>query len=137
MRAGRRDPSWHPSYPRPDDVDAASMARAGDPWGPRHILCGDQAVGTIGLMGQPVGGEVEVGFGLVEEARGRGLATEALRALLGETDRAGVRVWATVHPENAASLRVLAGCGFTEVRGTNDEGLLVLVRPLPGGGGRV
>ena len=100
MRAGHRDPSWHPGYPRPDDVDAASLARDGETWGPRHIMCDGQAVGTIGPLGPPEDGEVEVGYGLVEAARGRGLATEALRALLAETDAAGVRVRAGVRPDN-------------------------------------
>ena len=132
MRAGHRDPTWHPTYPRPDDVDAASMARDGTTWGPRHIVCDGQKVGTIGPLGPPADGEVEVGYGLVEAARGRGLATEALRALLAETDAAGVRVRAGVRPDNAASLRILAGCGFTELRGSDGEGALVLGRPLPG-----
>jgi [ribosomal protein S5]-alanine N-acetyltransferase len=153
MRAGRRDPSWHPSYPRPDDVDAASMVREGLTWGPRHIVIdrssgvpaesgaqraiswgGGLAVGSIGLFGPPEDGEVEVGYGLVEEARGHGLATEALKALLVETDRLGVRVRAGVLPDNAPGLRVVAGCGFTELRGTDDEGRLVFARPLPAGG---
>jgi [ribosomal protein S5]-alanine N-acetyltransferase len=136
MRAGRRDPSWHPGYPRPDDVDAASLARDGDSWGPRHILCDGLAIGTIGCLGPPEDGEVEVGYGLVEAARGRGLATEALRALLAETDAAGVQVRAGVRPDNGASLRVLAGCGFTELRGSDSEGVLVLARPLPDDEGR-
>jgi [ribosomal protein S5]-alanine N-acetyltransferase len=131
MRAGGRDPSWHPGYPRQDDVDSASMARDGETWGPRHIVCDGLAVGTIGPFGPPQDGEVEVGYGLVEAARGRGLATEALRALLAETDAARVRVRAGVRPDNWPSLRVLAGCGFTELRGTDDEGALVLARPLP------
>lgn len=132
MRAGRRDPSWHPAYPRPDDVAAASMARHGATWGPRHIVCDDQTVGTIGPLGPPADGEVEVGYGLVEAARGRGLATEALRALLAETDAAGVRVRAAVRPDHAASLKLLAACGFTQLNGTDEEGALVLARPLPG-----
>ena len=131
MLAGGRKTHWHPDYPRPDDVDAASMVRDGDTWGPRHIVSDGVVVGGIGLFGPPEDGEVEVGYGLVEEARGRGLATEALQALLAETDRAAVRVRAGVQPENAPSLRVLAGCGFTELRGTDDEGRLVLARPLP------
>ena len=131
MRDGRRHPSWHPSSPRPDDVDAASMVREASPWGPRHIVFDGLAVGGIGLFGPPEDGEVEVGYGLVEEARGRGLATEALRALLVETDRAGIRVRAGVRPDNAASLRLLAGCGFTGLRGADEDGRLVLVRPLP------
>jgi [ribosomal protein S5]-alanine N-acetyltransferase len=131
MRAGRRDPSWHPRYPRQDDIDAASMARDGTTWGPRHIVCEGLAVGTIGPIGPPEHGEVEVGYGLVEAARGRGLVTEGLRAPLAETDAVGVRVRAGVPPDNGPSLRVLAGCGFTELRGSDEEGALVLARRLP------
>jgi [ribosomal protein S5]-alanine N-acetyltransferase len=131
MRAGRRQQRWHPSYPRPDDVAAASLVREGDPWGPRHVVVELQAVGTIGCFGPPEDGEAEVGVRLVEEVRGRGLATEALRALLVETDRLGVTMRATVEPTDAARLRLLAGCGFTGLRGSTDDGRLVLVRPAP------
>ena len=76
--------------------------------------------------------ETEVGFGLVEDARGHGAVTEALNALLEHTDRAGVRIRASVRPENRASLRVLAKCGFTQLRGSTEEGELVMVRPAAG-----
>ena len=92
MRAGRRQDRWHPSYPRPDDVDAASMVRADDPWGPRHVVLGHQAVGTIGCFGPPEDGETEVGFGLVADVRGQRIATEALTAYVAEADRLGVRL---------------------------------------------
>lgn len=132
MLAGRRQSRWHPDYPRRDDVDAASMIGADpDSWSPRHVVHGMQAVGSIGFFGPPVDGEVEVGYGLVADVRGRGLATEALQALLVETDRLGVRVRASVLPENAASLRVLAKAGFTELRGASEDGELVMARPLP------
>jgi [ribosomal protein S5]-alanine N-acetyltransferase len=130
MVAGRRQERWHPSYPRPDDVDAATLARAGDTWGPRHVVLGRQAVGSIGCFGAPDDGEAEVGYGLVEEVRGRGLATEALAALVAEADRLAVRLRASVRPENQPSLRVLTRCGFTELRGSNDDGELVLARPV-------
>lgn len=131
MRAGRRQDRWHPSYPRPDDVDAASMVRADDPWGPRHVVLGHQAVGTIGCFGPPDDGETEIGFGLVADVRGQRIATEALTAYVEEADRLGVRLTARVRPDNAASLRVLARCGFTELRGTTDDDELVLARPAP------
>lgn len=41
-----------------------------------------QAVGGIGFKGQPQGGCVEIGYGLVPSARGHGYAAEALVALL-------------------------------------------------------
>jgi len=133
MRAGRHQDRWHPSYPRPDDVDAAALVRDGDTWGPRHIVLGVQAVGGIGCFGPPVDGEAEVGYGLVEAARGAGVATEALRALTAEADRAGVRLRASVEPGNRASLRVLAKCGFTQLRGSDEDGNLVMARPLAEG----
>ncbi|MEJ7794129.1 MAG: GNAT family N-acetyltransferase [Nocardioides sp.] len=132
MRAGRRQDRWHPSYPRRDDVDAASLVRDGvedASWGPRHVVLGHQAVGSIGCFGPPTDGETEVGYGLVPEVRGQGIATEALAALVAEADRVGVRLRASVAPENRPSLQVLARCGFTELRGSNEDGELVMARP--------
>jgi RimJ/RimL family protein N-acetyltransferase len=137
MRAGRRQDRWHPDYPRQDDHDAVGMIRGRSPWGPRHVVLDALAVGSIGFFGPPEPGaadgvlEVEVGYGLVEAVRGRGLATEALRCALAETDRVGVRVRARTEPTNRASVRVLAKAGFTDLRGSDDEGLLVMARPLP------
>ena len=140
MLAGRRRVSWHRDYPRKDDQDAAAMVRAGQAdacWGPRHIVrtVDGLVVGSIGFFGAPSPGpdevpEAEVGFGLVADARGHGAVGEALGALLVETDRAGVRVRASVRPENSSSLRVLAACGFTQLRGSTEDGELVMVRPL-------
>ena len=137
--AGRRRPTWHRDYPRQDDRDAATMFHPGDPWAPRHIIRGDTALGSLGFFGppEPAGDgvlEAEVGYGLVEEARGWGFATEALLAVLAETELAGVRVRASVVPTNAPSIRVLAKCGFTELRGSDEDGNLVMARPLPAGG---
>ena len=137
IRVGRSRPGWHPDYPRQDDRDAATLYQPGDPWAPRHIVRGTTALGSVGFFGPPEAApdgvlEVEVGYGLVEEARGWGFATEALRALLAETDAAGVRVRASVEPTNKPSVRVLAKCGFTELRGANEDGELVMARPLPG-----
>ena len=139
MQAGRRQERWHPSYPRRDDVDSTVLFREGDTWGPRHVVHESRAVGSIGFFGPPTPGEdgvpeTEVGYGLVEEARGIGLATEALALLCDAVDPLGVRLRASVDPANAPSLRVVAKCGFTEVRGSNEDGQLVLVRPAPPGG---
>jgi RimJ/RimL family protein N-acetyltransferase len=135
MLAGRHRPGWHADYPRQDDRDAASMVRAGETWGPRHIVRGVTALGSIGFFGPPDPAaevpEAEVGYGLVSEARGWGFATEALLGLLAEADRARVRIRASVEPANKASIRVLAKCGFTELRGADEEGNLVMARPLP------
>ncbi|MGZ6753618.1 MAG: GNAT family N-acetyltransferase [Nocardioides sp.] len=141
LRAGDRRPGWHPDFPRTDDRDAATLWHDGDPGGPRSIVRGATVLGSIGFFGPPEphgpGGpdgpvlEAEVGYGLVPEARGWGFATEALRGLLAETDRDGVRVRASVEPGNTASIRVLAKAGFTELRGSDEDGQLVMARPLP------
>lgn len=136
MQAGRRQDRWHPDYPRRDDVDSTALFREGETWGPRHIVHQAQAVGSIGFYGPPAEAadgvsEAEVGYGLVEQARGLGLATEALALLCRVVDPLGVRLRASIDPVNAASLRVVAKCGFTQVRGSNEDGELVLVRPVP------
>ncbi|TNM48174.1 GNAT family N-acetyltransferase [Nocardioides albidus] len=136
IRSGERLSGWHPDFPREDDLGAATLWRDGDPWGPRSIVSLKQrlVIGSIGFFGPPEPAaddvpEVEVGYGLVAAARGYGLATEALGALLARADAAGVRVRASVAPDNAASLRVAAKAGFTAVRGSTEDGELVLVRP--------
>lgn len=135
MRAGRRQDRWHPAYPRADDVDAASTVREDSTWGPRHVVLDRLAVGSIGCFGPPAVdttfAEAEVGYGLVEAVRGRGLGTEALRAFMAEVDRVGIRLRASVAPDNVASMRLLARCGFTELRGSTPDGELVMARPLP------
>jgi [ribosomal protein S5]-alanine N-acetyltransferase len=130
-----RPASWHRDFPRPDDVSAASLWQEGDVWGPRSVVRGVTVLGSMGFFGPPEPAaddvpEVEVGYGLVTEAWGWGFATEALRGLLAHLDEAGVRVRASVVPENKASLRVLAKCGFTQLRGSTEDGELVMVRPL-------
>lgn len=140
IRSGQRRRGWHPDFPRHDDRAAASLWREGDPWGPRSVVRGVTVLGSVGFFGPPEPAadgvpETEVGFGLVEEARGWGFATEALLGLLGEADRLGARVRARVEPENAASLRVLTRCGFTELRGSDEDGQLVMARPVRAPGG--
>jgi RimJ/RimL family protein N-acetyltransferase len=135
IRAGGHRDGWHRDYPRPDDRDAATLWRDGDTWGPRHIVRGVTALGSIGFFGPPEPAddgvlETEVGYGLVAEAHGYGFATEALQGLLAGADAAGVRIRASVEPTNVASIRVLAKCGFTQLRGANEDGELVMARPL-------
>jgi RimJ/RimL family protein N-acetyltransferase len=141
MLAGQRKRTWHPDYPRRDDLAGISMidADADDlSWSPRHVVRAFDGlvVGTIGFFGPPAPSddgvvEAEIGYGLVEDARGRGVATEAVGAMLAHTDRIGVRVRASVEPGNTPSVRVLAKCGFTQLRGSDEDGNLVMARPLP------
>jgi ribosomal-protein-alanine N-acetyltransferase len=137
VRSNGSRPGWHPHFPRTDDRDAAGLWQDGDPWGPRSIVHAHQVVGSIGFFGPPQPAadgvpETEVGYGLVTDARGNGLATEALAAMVRAAEAAGARVRASVAPDNAPSIRVLAKCGFTELRGSNEDGELVMARPLRG-----
>ena len=137
IRSGDRLPGWHPDFPREDDRDAAGLWRDGDPWSPRSIVSArtGTVTGSIGFFGPPEDAadgvpEVEVGYGLVAPVRGHGAMTEALTALLELLDVAGVRVRASILPDNTASLRLAARVGFTNVRGSTEDGEMVLVRPL-------
>ena len=132
---GRR-PEFHPDFPRQDDVDAAGGWADGDPWGPRSIVRGSTVLGSIGCFGPPHPAadgvpETEIGYGLVAEARGWGFATESVLALVAALELLGVGVRASTEPRNRSSLRVLAKARFTDLRGPDDDGLLVLARPRP------
>ena len=120
---------WHPDYPFADELDPLrSHVTATDPdpvftfYQVRELASG-LAVGGIGFFGPPsagpadAAGTVEVGFGLVEAARGRGLATDALRQAVGIAERNGASaVVADTLLANEVSQRVLAKNGFIEVR---------------------
>jgi [ribosomal protein S5]-alanine N-acetyltransferase len=73
-----------------------------------------EALGAVVLLFRRQPGTVEIGYWLVERARGRRLASHAV-ALLARwalTDAGLARVEALVDPENIASQRVLESVGF-------------------------
>ena len=84
------------------------------------------AVGSIGFRGQPnEKHEFEIGYGITEAYRGKGLAAEAVKAM---ADWAFLQnnayfLQAQTEEENTASQRVLEKCGFAK-KGTGTEGLL-------------
>lgn len=123
MLAGSRLRGWAPGYPREDDLDAVrSMPPSGpSAWTPRHVVRRSDglAVGTIGCFGPPVDGVVEIGYGLVESARGAGLMTDVLSGMVRALEAAGLRAVAHTVPDNVPSHRVLARLGF--VREDEDE----------------
>jgi RimJ/RimL family protein N-acetyltransferase len=53
-----------------------------------------------------------MGYGIVPEYRGRGLATEAAGAVLDWAERNDVDVYSSVRPPNPASVRVLEKIGM-------------------------
>ena len=84
-------------------------------------------IGTCGLVKRESVEDVEVGYALLPEFRGRGLAMEGARAVLDYArDVLGLeRVAAIVTPANRDSIRVLERIGLTFVRpmtlANNDE----------------
>ena len=97
--------NWGISEARSDD------ARRKDGSRPRCLI------GWVGLQYLPELGQIEVGFLLERAAWGHGYATEAARAALADGFvRLGLaEIIALVHPENAASRRVIEKCGLAYV----------------------
>lgn len=75
------------------------------------------AIGWAGIQQLPGEACLEILFALVPTQWGRGYASEASRRLLciAFDDLALQEVYATVHPENQASIRVLMRLGFKSV----------------------
>ena len=75
----------------------------------------DSIVGGVTLRHfDPMRGTIEVGYWLFAEARGRGLATRAVRAVAREVFASGLwRIEAHVRVGNDSSERVLERAGFT------------------------
>jgi RimJ/RimL family protein N-acetyltransferase len=67
-------------------------------------------------MDPPLNGAPEIGWVLAPSAHGRGLATEAVRAVLawGDANLLSKRTVCLIAPENAASLRVAEKVGYRE-----------------------
>ena len=72
------------------------------------------AVGELGFKGPPVGGEVEIGYGVEPRYRNRGYMKEAAAALCdyGLSLPGVTSIAAYTGSENYASQNVLAACGF-------------------------
>ncbi len=128
--AGPAD-AWADDFPFEGDVGAVgaflrATATGGEqrPFGFYRITRLDDglAVGGIGFKGRPVGGCVEIGYGLVPSARGRGFAAEAAVALLTVATGQGLaRVVAETTPDNIASQRTLLRAGFRPVSTSEDH----------------
>jgi RimJ/RimL family protein N-acetyltransferase len=117
------DDRWHPEYPFVDElVPLRSLAASSKP-DPDFTLylirrTSDQlAVGGFGFFGPPdEQGRVEFGYGLIPNARGGGLATEAVTLGIDHARRSGAKLAAAdTDVQNVASQRVLVKAGFTEV----------------------
>ena len=82
----------------------------------------------------PLQGIPEIGWVLSPHAHGLGYATEAVGAVVawGEKHFGAVRTVCIIHPDNVASLRVAARCGYREWRHTEYHGVpITLFERLP------
>lgn len=74
---------------------------------------GPKLVGSIGLGRK--GSDVELGYWIARRYRGRGYASEAVRAVLNQARALGHRrIFASHFADNAASARVLESVGFAD-----------------------
>ena len=117
---------WHPEYPTDDEVDVLLLFTT-DPTTPftLYAICEREtnlAIGGIGFFGSPdATGTVEIGYGLVPSAQGKGYATEAVRAtLLIAASNGAERVKADTLPVNIASQNVMLKAGFLEQHRTDE-----------------
>lgn len=85
---------------------------------------GGKTVGDLCFKGLSPDGKIEIGYGIDEESRNRGYATEAVNAVCDWAERQpGVReVEAEAEETNLASLRVLEKTGFARNGVLGEEG---------------
>ena len=88
-----------------------------------------QMIGFCGLQPLPNTAEIEIGWWLAPSHWGRGLATEAARAVLQDGfGRAGLqRIVAIAHPDNRASRHVMEKLGMAFERNTLYKGIDVVL----------
>ena len=110
------------SMMEPGFVEAA-VAQTGNraltPWA-IVLRDGGGVAGFCGFFVRPVKGTT-MGYGIVPEHRGCGLATEAAAAVIDWAERNGADFYSSVRPPNPASVRVLEKVGMRLVDSYFDE----------------
>ncbi len=122
---GTPDREWLEGWVEGSDREWAELG-----YGRMAIL--DRASGTFlgrtGLKRWPQFEETEVGWALQPEARGRGVATEAARAVLEWSERFELPyVTAMIRPDNTPSLAVAERLGLSPAREDELLGIAVIV----------
>jgi RimJ/RimL family protein N-acetyltransferase len=110
-----------PGYPSQFSLEVMEMVAGAPehqvgPFGPFFIVRKDDGavLGEIGGFLDTASGTVQVGYSVVEPCWGHGIATEALRALLGHVlaDPSVTRVMAETLVDHTASRRVMEKAGL-------------------------
>lgn len=108
-------------WPQPDLLDVLPMQRTssstGEPYGVWVIIAraSRMVIGDVGFLGRPdADGMIEIGYSVTPGYRGRGIATEAVRALASWSlnQPSVVTILAHCEPENGPSIAVLRRVGF-------------------------
>ena len=95
-------------------------------WGTWLAIQDGEVVASLAVKEPLEAGAVEIGYGVAPARRGRGIATQAVRALVGLLAARGVtQVLASTGRENVASAQVLRKVGFDRVgqRLDSEDGL--------------
>ncbi|WP_328337746.1 GNAT family N-acetyltransferase [Streptomyces violaceus] len=104
--------AFTPEDPADRDAFDAHWARIRSSSGViRTVLADGDVVGSASVYGEP--GEREVTYWIDRAYWGKGIATDALRALVAEVDERPL--YARAASDNVGSLRVLEKCGFRTV----------------------
>ena len=114
-------PSWPPEHHDKGVIDwvlgLLDQLTPGKPWNMYYMVLRTPrtVIGTCGFKGPPdVNGCVEVGYSVVPEFRGAGLATEAVQKLISTAFEHGAsEVAAETYPALTPSLRVMDKCSMT------------------------
>ena len=116
-----------------DALGPTRDALARDPgraaWGARLFVAGDppELVGWGGFKGAPQDGVVELGYEIAEARQNRGLATDAVRAMLAEAfadDEVSTVIAHTLAEPNASN-RVLEKAGFERTGEDEEDGVKI------------
>jgi ribosomal-protein-alanine N-acetyltransferase len=95
----------------------AASSSSNEPYGVWVIIdhASETVIGDVGFLGPPgEDGSIEIGYGVIPSYRGRGIATEAVRALAhwGLNQPAVLSIVARCEPGNGPSIGVLTRVGF-------------------------
>jgi RimJ/RimL family protein N-acetyltransferase len=116
---------WPKTYPWRMWADALRADPDRHPWAARAAVLAatGEVVANVGFHGPPDGGMVEVGYTVEAAHRRRGVAVEAVTAILRwASSQPGVTTLrASTAPDNTASQQVLHRLGFEPVGTQTDE----------------
>jgi ribosomal-protein-alanine N-acetyltransferase len=97
-------------------------------WPPHAVVLDGRMIGHAGYHGPPgvnakqIPEAVEFGYTIEPDFRGRGYATAAATELMRRAEERGIRHFVlSTQPDNAPSLRIIRGLGFTQTGEAMDE----------------